>query len=111
MFEWMEKNWIDVVSYLGIGGGSSILGMKLIDKEQNKKLKIHAKKIQDLDHRTQSNSNELVLVKSEIDKNSKFDEQLREDIKTNMTQLNGRFTRIEEGQDRLLNKVIELIKR
>lgn len=85
-----------VLTALGVGGGSGWLTKKWIDKRQNEKIQV-------LEDRMDSAENRIGEVEKDLEINTKFDKQFREDI-------NKRFDRIEIKQDQILNKFIDVVK-
>jgi len=76
MNEWLTQHWAELMALLGVGAtgaGGSIVGHKLIDKQQNAILKKH-------DNRLDSLENKVTNIESEVKVNSTSDSQFRKEM-------------------------------
>jgi hypothetical protein len=54
MNEWLTQHWAELMALLGVGAtgaGGSVLGHKLIDKQQNATLKQHDNRLDNLERK------------------------------------------------------------
>ncbi len=103
MKEWFISHWQEILAYIGIGGGSGIIGKKLTDKQQDKKLKDHEDRIMKLE-------TECITIKNDIQNNTVFDKQLRGEFKEYRDLMDKRLSRIEDKQDKIYDHLIKLSK-
>ena len=96
MSEWIEAHWIELLSALGIGGGSGILGKKLTDRKQNKDIEYLKSEVKD--------------IRSELSINSDRDLALKEHIAEMKLDFKESLTEIKQGQKELQSLIIDLIK-
>lgn len=102
--QWLAAHWADLLTWLGIGGGSvggGILGQRVTDRDQNRKIKQLREEM------------DLAKVKiSDLEKelayNAKQDAQLREDLREHRESLNERLVRMESKQDKLIDYLFQL---
>lgn len=99
MKDWFFHHWQDVLTYIGIGGGSGILGKKMIDREQSRKLKDHEERINLLESKTKS-------IEKDIETNTIFDKQLRSEFKDHRELMDKRLQRIEDTQVKIYEHLI-----
>lgn len=78
---WFESHFTELLAIIGAGGGGGILGKKLKDKEQDKKLN-------ELANQVIENKGDIVIIKMELETNTKFDHQLRDDIREGRAETN-----------------------
>ncbi len=99
MKDWFMHHWQDVLTYIGIGGGSGIIGKKMIDREQSKKLKDHEQRITLLESKTKE-------IEKDIETNTIFDKQLRSEFKDHRELMDKRLQRIEDTQIKIYEHLI-----
>jgi tetrahydromethanopterin S-methyltransferase subunit G len=76
MNEWLTQHWAELMALLGVGAtgaGGSVLGHKLIDKQQNATLKQHDNRLDNLEKK-------VTNIESEVKINSTSDQQFRNEI-------------------------------
>ena len=66
MKEYIINHWSDLITFIGVGGGSGLLGKIIVDKKQDKKIK-------SLDKR-------VGTVETDLKLNTTVDNQFRENI-------------------------------
>lgn len=103
LLNWVSIHWAELLAAVGVGGGGGVIGKKLTYARQNSRITDVENKITDMEKQINGVSAELtaqnfvlVEIKSELDANTKFDKQLRDDLKEHRTALNQRLTNIEE---------------
>jgi len=84
--EWF-KDWPTLLAALGLGGSGSILGHKLVDKEQNKRLSKLETKVSEID--------------GSIKLNDGVDKQFRASVETRLSSIEGSLSTLT---NHLLNK-------
>tara|TARA_R100001463_G_scaffold122_1_gene632 strand:- start:227 stop:526 length:300 start_codon:yes stop_codon:yes gene_type:complete len=84
--EWFE-DWPTLLAALGLGGSGSIVGHKLVDKEQNKRLSKLETKVSEID--------------SSIKLNDGIDKQFRSSVETRLSSIEGSLSTLTKH---LLNK-------
>lgn len=75
MRDYITANWQELLTFVGVGGGSGLLGKIVVDKQQNKKIKSLEKRVG--------------TVESDLKLNTVLDEQFRETIKGDLTDIKG----------------------
>lgn len=108
LMDWLSENYPSVLATLGIGGGSGLLGKKLVDREQNKKISELQKAMESNKSRIEATEKALINIQNEIHTNTEFDKQLREEFKEHRSELNRRLTALETGQGKILDYIITL---
>lgn len=96
MNEWITQHWTELMALLGVGAtgaGGSVLGHKMIDKEQNAKLKSHSNRLQTLETKVNS-------IQSEVKINSTSDQQFR-------TEIGHRLGSIENLNNKILEHLLK----
>lgn len=87
MEDWITEHWATLLAALGLGGGGSVVGHKMVDKIQNKKIE------------------KLEIKVSEIDSNIKLndgvDKQFRASVETRLSSIE---TSLSTLTNHLLNK-------
>lgn len=94
--EWIKEHWAEILTFLGFGSGGVAAGKHLVDKEQDKR-------IGDLEKVTQELKNQLEL-------NTRFDKQFREEFKEFKTDTKDELKGIREEQTSSFNQIIEILK-
>jgi len=84
--DWFE-NWPTLLAALGLGGSGSIVGHKLVDKEQNKRLSKLETKVSEID--------------GSIRLNDGIDKQFRASVETRLSSIEGSLSTLT---NHLLNK-------
>lgn len=112
LVNWLQDHWPEVLAYLGIGGGSGILGKKLTDKKQDTKIKQHEEKINHHEEDIKvlkkvysSQSKAILKVENDLKHNTDWDRQLREDLKSQREDIKEKFNKLEESQRDQFNKI------
>jgi hypothetical protein len=85
--DWFNENWGNLLAAIGAGGGSSIIGTKMIDKEQNKRLT----KLED----------KVNVIDSSLKVNEASDKQFRMELNTRLGNIEGMMSKV---LDNLLSK-------
>lgn len=75
MREYIAANWQELLTFIGVGGGSGLLGKIVVDKQQNKKIKSLEKRVG--------------TVETDLKLNTAIDEQFRDTIKGDLTDIKG----------------------
>ena len=96
---WLTANWGDVAAYIGIGGGSGIAAKKFTDKKQDTKIGGLENKILAIDK-------ELIKIKGDIEKNTQFDKQFREQTEKEYHGIKKDMDDIKRGVDRILGHLL-----
>ncbi len=76
MNEWLTQHWAELMALLGVGAtgaGGSVLGHKMIDKEQNAHLKKNDQRLDNLEKK-------VTEIEGEVKVNSTSDQQFRNEI-------------------------------
>lgn len=101
--EWLVEHWPELAAALGVGGGGGLIGKKLTDSTQDKKIKemetilnLHDKKI-----------SKMAL---DIDINSRFDEQFREQVDKDRTQILETLKEIKASQSQMIDHLLSKSK-
>lgn len=117
--EWLKEIHVpsltEVLTMLGIGGGSGFLGKRWTDKEQNNKIKALETKVEKHEGMISDIATDQQQMKKDLETNTKFDKQ-------NYTHINERLDKIDKKQDSLeetidqktqwiLKEIIQIIKR
>lgn len=93
ILNWVIKHWPELAAAIGIGGGSGFAAKKLTDKKQDGKISELETKVNALDKT-------LTKVQSDIETNTKFDKQFRDQVEASMTEVK---TRLDQILGHLLN--------
>ncbi len=87
MEEWLTEHWATLLAALGLGGGGSVVGHKMVDKIQNKKIEKLEIKVSEID--------------SSIKLNDGVDKQFRSSVETRLSSIEGSLSTLTKH---LLNK-------
>ncbi len=87
MEEWITEHWATLLAALGLGGGGSVVGHKMVDKIQNKKIEKLEIKVSEID--------------SSIKLNDGIDKQFRSSVETRLSSIEGSLSTLTKH---LLNK-------
>ncbi len=87
MEEWLTEHWATLLAALGLGGGGSVVGHKMVDKIQNKKIEKLEIKVSEID--------------SSIKLNDGIDKQFRSSVETRLSSIEGSLSTLTKH---LLNK-------
>lgn len=90
IIRWIEIHFQELLMFLGAGGGGGFLGKKLTDRQQDKKLK-------ELADSVALNKSEIIMIKLELETNTKFDQQLRDEIKEGKAETHAILREIRES--------------
>jgi peptidoglycan hydrolase CwlO-like protein len=86
-YEWILKHWAEILTALGVGSGGSFAAKKLTDKKQDAK-------INKLDERVGGMERKLADVEKDIETNTKFDKQFRDQVEGSMQEIKGQLSQI-----------------
>ena len=87
MNDWFANHWQELIASICLGGGTSVLGTKMIDKQQNKRIdKIEGR---------------LTSIESDLTLNNGLDNQFRKELDNRLGNIESLNNRILEH---LLNK-------
>lgn len=85
---WLVSNWEVLTAAAGIGSGSSIATKKLIDREQDKKIK--------------TLETEMGEVKTKLEVNTRLDMERQIALNVTLDKIDKRFDRMDDKLDRIL---------
>jgi hypothetical protein len=85
---WIMQEWPTLTAALGIGSGSSVLAKKLIDKEQDKKIK--------------EIEIDISQIKTRLEISLALDKERQKEIAEKMDKIDKRFDRTDDKLDRIL---------
>lgn len=128
----IKSNFVEVLAALGLGGGGGFLTKRALDKAQASKIEANAKGISN--HETilkqvksdivelkrshnemRENQNSMALaiqkVQDSVETNTKFDKQLREDLKKEHDDLKDKFKSIDDNNIWIRNTLMEMNKK
>jgi len=94
LLNWIIKHWPELAAAVGVGGGGGLAAKKLTDKKQDQK-------ISKLEERVDIMDRAILKVQSDIETNTKFDQEFRNQVESTMTDVKSRLDLI---LDHLLNK-------
>jgi len=104
----MPSSWGAIISTwlgaLGLGGGGSWLGLRLIDKEQNKKIKTLEDKVENQEGRVRQLETDMLV-------NTKFDKEFRDQYSKDQEATLRALNRIEEAQRVTHSHIFEIASR
>ena len=106
IIEWLVNHWPELAAALGIGGGGGLISKKLIDSKQDDK--IESIKTMLNSHQSKINMLERKLIKIGIDveTNSKFDFQFREQVDKDRSQILDTLKEIKEAQSKMIDYLL-----
>ncbi len=87
ILNWIIKHWPELAAAVGIGGGSGLAAKKLTDKKQDGKIADLETKVNDMDKA-------LTKLKTDIETNTKFDKQFREQVEGSMQEIKTQLNQI-----------------
>jgi len=67
MEEWLTEHWATLLAALGLGGGGSVVGHKMVDKIQNKKIEKLEAKVNEIDSSFKVNDGVDKQFRKEVD--------------------------------------------
>ena len=67
MEDWLTEHWATLLAALGLGGGSSVVGHKMVDKIQNKKIDKLEAKVNEIDSSFKVNDGVDKQFRKEVD--------------------------------------------
>lgn len=81
-----------------------LFGQKLTDREQNRKIKKLTEQVEQ--------QNQIIAgIRNELDQNTLFDKQLREELKEHREGLNSRLDRMEAKQDKVYDMIFAIVNK
>lgn len=128
---WITSHWVEILTYLGIGGGSGILGKKLTDKKQDEKIKRNEEELNkqrveivrqkelniknreqilELSKRQNNITMQMLRIDKKLDVNTEADKQFRASLNRQMDNFNNGMNDIKNGQAALLSQFMDLLK-
>jgi hypothetical protein len=99
LLKWLETHWTELLSYLGLGGGSGFLAKKLVDKAQDQKIK-------SLEHRIGMSEADIVKLKSDIEINTLFDKDFRVQVADRQSELKEDMKEVKGRLDQIFNHLL-----
>lgn len=99
VLNWITTHWDSIVAALGIGGASGIAGKKLIDREQNQKIKYLESKVDNIEK-------EVQMIEKNLAHNSLVDEQFRSEFKDHKESIKGDLHEIRSNLKMVLNHLL-----
>lgn len=106
-WNWLSSHIPEILGVAGVGGGSGLLGKKLIDKEQSKK-------ITELEGKVEVHDKLIMELQAEIKSNTLLDEAFRTQISDQNKQINSKIDElgrsIAEGQKNMMNELLTIYK-
>jgi len=75
--EWLMQNWEALIAAAGIGGGGGILGKKLTDKHQDRKIEANRKSLEMAHQRIDGLQKQHLIMQSQIELNTALDKEFR----------------------------------
>ncbi len=105
---WVSDHWMELLAWMGIGGGSGLAAKKMIDKRQDKRIVLLFENVRKLKDRDFTFEKELILLKNEIKNNSMMDKEFKSQTKREHTGIKDDMKEIKDNLksilDHLLNK-------
>lgn len=85
--EWCTKYWGELITAIGIGGSSGFAAKRLTNKRRDRRIKSLENKIEDFDK-------SLLQIKKDIETNTLFDKQFRNQVEASMVEVKARLDQI-----------------
>jgi transposase len=105
---WVTTNYLELLSYIGLGAGGAVGAQKLRDKHQDAKIKKHTDLLHEIDKRLNDMDKQLVAVQNEINMNSQMDtlnkertNQILEELREGQRQTHALLMEMVTGKIRL----------
>lgn len=97
--DWLELHWIEILTTIGIGGGSGLAGNKLSDKKRDDK-------IDELKLEVDENKRNIQEMKADINTNTLFDKQFRDQMKDERKEIKDSLKELKEAQSKMFDYLL-----
>lgn len=106
ILNWLSAKWLELSAALGIGGAGALGANKLIDKQQNARLKKLEEEVSKMKVIAFDNQRNIGLLNKDMEANSKNDESFREEMKAQRIEINANIKDMGKKIDNLITYLL-----